>query len=74
MTLVSERYTLLDIARTALVWGGDTDSVISIAWGIASARMNGDELPYFFERDLENGTHGRDYLRSLGTILMKEYA
>lgn len=73
MTLVSERHSLIDIARTALVWGGDTDSVLAVAWGIASARMRGP-LPEFFERDLENGQYGRDFLRQLGTRLMEEYS
>lgn len=72
MTLVSERYSLVDIARTALVWGGDTDSVISIAWGIASCRMK-EPPPQFFEDGLENGEYGRDFLRSLGARLMEEY-
>lgn len=71
LTLLTTQTSLLDIARTALTWGGDTDSVLSIAWGIASARMT-EPLPDFFERDLENGSYGKDFLIALGTQLMGE--
>lgn len=70
ITLVANEPNLLRIAKKALIWGGDTDSVLAIAWGIASARMDGAELPAFFHRDLENGPYGRDYLAGLGESLM----
>jgi ADP-ribosyl-[dinitrogen reductase] hydrolase len=71
-TLLSTEKTLLGIARKVIEWGGDTDSVLSIAWGIASARMS-EELPAFFEGGLEDGTYGRNFLRDLGTKLMQAY-
>jgi len=73
MTLISTETTLLGIARKAIEWGGDVDSVLSIAWGIASARMDGAELPPFFEGGLEDGAYGRDFLRDLGAKLMETY-
>ena len=69
MTLVSREKSLLDIARKTIEWGGDTDSVLSIAWGIASTRMR-DELPPFFDGGLENGPFGYKFLSDLGKKLM----
>jgi len=71
-TLMRER-TLIDILRKTIVWGGDTDSVASIAWGIASVRMK-DDLPEFFLGGLEKGrTYGVNYLKDLGTKLMSAF-
>lgn len=74
ITLVIGEPNLLSIAKKAISWGGDTDSVLAIAWGIASARKDGAELPEFFHRDLENGPYGRDYLTGLGENLMWYFA
>lgn len=74
-TLLTTQTSLLDIMRQILEWGGDTDSVAAIAWGIASCRMR-EKLPKFFERDLEkeNGSaYGVDYLKHLGKNLMDVY-
>lgn len=69
LTLLCEQRSLLDILRTAIEWGGDTDSVASIAWGIASARMR-EPLPPFFVGGLEPGSpFGVPYLRRLGAEL-----
>jgi ADP-ribosyl-[dinitrogen reductase] hydrolase len=75
-TLVSTQQSLLKIAETAIRWGGDVDSVLAIAWGIASSRMKNvdGELPAFFERDLEDGSYGRRFLVGLGTRLMAAYS
>ena len=61
-TLCVEQPTLLKIAETAIRWGGDVDTVLAIAWGIAGTRMR-EPLPEFFESGLENGAYGRDFLR-----------
>lgn len=71
VTLLEREDTLLGIARTCLTWGGDTDSVLSIAWGIASARMK-EDLPAFFYDELEGGLYGKVYLESLGKVLMQK--
>lgn len=75
-TLVATQPSLLKIAETAIRWGGDVDSVLAIAWGIASTRMPGvqGELPAFFETGLEDGTYGRRFLVGLGTRLMAVYS
>lgn len=74
MTLLSTETTLIGIARKTIEWGGDTDSVLAIAWGIASARMQDEELPPFFDGGLENGPYGYKFLKELGTKLMEKYA
>src|SRR3990167_2227386 len=71
-TLLTTQTTLLGIMKQVLEWGGDTDSIGAIAWGIASCRMR-EELPAFFETDLEkeNGSaYGPAYLKTLGKQLM----
>ncbi len=74
--LVSTEPSLLKIAETAIRWGGDVDSVLAIAWGIASSRMQtvDGELPGFFETGLEDGSYGRRFLVGLGTRLMAAYS
>jgi ADP-ribosylglycohydrolase len=74
-TLLTTQTTLLGIMKQVLEWGGDTDSVAAIAWGIASCRMR-EDLPAFFEDDLEkeNGSaYGPAFLKDLGKKLMDAY-
>jgi len=71
-TLLIEETSLTDIMKRLLVWGGDTDSVAAIAWGIASARYRDEKLPKFLEDDLERGSlYGVDYLKTMGQALME---
>lgn len=74
-TLLTEEKSLKGIMRRVLEWGGDTDSVAAITWGIASCRMQNEELPEFLERDLEpqNSEYGVAYLKQLGKQLMDAY-
>jgi len=69
--LVTSGLSLMDILRQTIEWGGDTDSVAAIAWGIASTR--GDEpIPDFFEHGLEpGGKYGVAFLQDLGARLMR---
>lgn len=72
-TLLTTQTSLTGIMQQIVAWGGDTDSVAAIAWGIASARFH-DELPEFLERDLEtqgNLKYGPEFLRDLGKRLME---
>ena len=75
-TLLQEQTSLLGIMRQVIEWGGDTDSVAAIAWGIASCRYQDEQLPEFFECDLEreNGSaYGPEFLKQLGKQLMDSY-
>lgn len=74
-TLVSTQTSLRDIMRQVILWGGDTDSVAAVAWGIACPRTRDEILPSFLESDLEKGTsgeYGAKFLLDLGDRLMKE--
>lgn len=72
-TLLVEEKSLMGILRRTLEWGGDTDSVAAIAWGIASARYQDEVLPEFLERELEaqgNPQYGPRFLKDTGLKLM----
>lgn len=74
-TLLVEQTSLMGIMRQVIEWGGDTDSVCAIAWGIASSRYPDEVIPEFLERDLETGgKYGPTYLKELGRQLMEAYA
>lgn len=76
-TLLQEQKSLRDILLQVIEWGGDTDSVAAIAWGIASCRYQDEQLPAFLEDDLEkaNGSkYGPAFLKDLGKRLMEAYA
>lgn len=51
--LVTHGFSLMEMLKQAILWGGDTDSVAAIAWGVASARYQDEKLPEFMVRDLE---------------------
>ncbi len=67
--------SLMQMLDRLLRWGGDTDSVAAVAWGIASPRFQDERLPDFMERDLEQGNPytGAPYLRALGAQLMEKF-
>ena len=75
-TLLTTQTSLMGILKKTIEWGGDTDSVAAIAWGIASARYQSEVLPEFLERDLESQgsvKYGPAFLKDLGTQLMGAY-
>ncbi len=74
--LLRTETSLMGIMGRVIGLGGDTDSTAAIAWGIASARYQDEQLPEFFERDLEaqgNLKYGPAYLKDLGRQLMATY-
>lgn len=75
-TVLAQENSLMGILKQIIKWGGDTDSVAAIAWGIASARYQNEQLPLFMVRDLEGGSDltGVPHLRKLGTLLMYKYS
>lgn len=75
-TLAATKSSLHDIMRQVIDWGGDTDSVAAVAWGVACPRMRDEKLPDFLETNLEIGTSGKygaAFLRDLGSRLMEEF-
>lgn len=75
VSVLAQENSLMDILKRVIIWGGDTDSVAAIAWGIASARYQHEKLPEFMKRDLEGGSRrtGAAYLRYLGNQLMNRH-
>jgi len=70
LTVLSQSSSLKEVLDKSIKLGGDTDSVASIACGIA---FFSDEyvkdLPLFLERDIENGQYGKSYLIELSKKL-----
>jgi len=76
-TLLVEQTSLMGILKQVIEWGGDTDTVGAIAWGIASARYQDEAIPEFMENELEvrgNLKYGPEYLKTLGKNLMDAYS
>lgn len=76
-TLLTTETSLMAILRRCIEWGGDTDSVAAIAWGIASSRYSNEIIPSFFDDDLENmhkSPYDKTFLNDLGERLMNIYS
>jgi ADP-ribosylglycohydrolase len=73
--LLAHEKSLMKMLERSIRWGGDVDSVIAIAWGIASARFADEKLPLFLDYGLEKGatTTGTPYLLDLGAKLMDKF-
>jgi ADP-ribosyl-[dinitrogen reductase] hydrolase len=66
--------TMLEVLNNAVALGGDTDSVASIAGGLASlSSQYTNDLPSFLFDDLENETYGKDYLKSLDKKIINKF-
>lgn len=76
LSLLKTEETLMDIMKRLITWGGDTDSVAAIAWGVFSSRNQNEDLPEFMIEELENGSTrtGAPYLLDIGTKLMNKYS
>lgn len=73
--LLTNCNSLMEIMNAIIDFGGDTDSVAAIAWGIASARYKYENIPGFMRSCLEPSSinTGEAYLMSLGSRLMLKY-
>jgi ADP-ribosylglycohydrolase len=73
LSLLVLKKDLMSILKQTIEWGGDTDSVAAIAWGLASARMT-EELPEFLLAGLESGSlYGASFLLDLGSQLQNKF-
>lgn len=71
LTVLSQSSSLTEVLDKSIKLGGDTDSVASIACGIASfSNEYARDFPAFLERDIENGLYGKDYLIQLNQNLI----
>lgn len=72
ITVLVSSSTYSEILYKSVELGGDTDSVASIACGLASLTDQfKNDLPDFLYTDLENETYGRDYIKKLDESLLK---
>ncbi len=64
--------TMSGLLKSAIAWGGDVDTVatIALAAGSCSPEIEQD-LPEVLVRKLENKEYGRDYLACLDEGLLK---
>ncbi len=70
LTVLSQSSSLTEVLDKSVKLGGDTDSVASIACGIAFfSNEYAKNFPDFLERDIENGPYGKDYLVKLSEKL-----
>ena len=71
LTVLSQSNTLSEVLDNAVKLGGDTDSVASIACGIATfSDEYVNDLPDFLFKQLENGPFGKDFLIKLDKNLL----
>ncbi len=71
VSAVTAHDTLTDILRACIAYGGDVDTVATIALGAAASSSEvKHDLPDALIFGLENGTYGRDYLAGLNEKLL----
>jgi ADP-ribosylglycohydrolase len=71
LTVLSQANTLSEVLYHSVKLGGDTDSVASIACGIAALSDEyANDLPEFLLNNLENDQYGKDYLIKLDKNLL----
>lgn len=74
-TVLLNSKTLSEIIDNSVKMGGDTDSVASIACGIASlGSFHKNDLPEFMYSDLQDGKYGKDYLLKINKELMNKFS
>ena len=75
ITVLKNTKSLAEIIDLSVKFGGDTDSVASVAVGLATLRPDyyTNDLPEFLYSDLENGKYGREYLEQLEFKFLNKY-
>lgn len=71
---LEESVSLMEALHTVVEWGGDTDTVASIVWGVGSSvpHMIKDDVPEWMEYCLEpGGKFGVQYLKDTGAALVE---
>lgn len=73
-TAILEHNKMTDILKAAVAFKGDVDTVAAIAMSCASVCQEIEQdLPQHLIDNLENGTYGKDYLKSLDHKLSVKY-
>lgn len=74
ITVLKSSNTYKEILDKSVKLGGDTDSVASIALGLATLTSQfKNDLPAFLYNDLENGKYGKDYLIELDALFLSKF-
>lgn len=72
VTAVMGNNRLSELLRNCIAFGGDVDTVATIALGAASCTQEIEhDLPLCLVDGLENRTYGREYIQKLDTLLMQ---
>ncbi len=72
ITSLMKHETLLGLLKSTIAWGGDVDTVATIALAAGSCSREIElDLPDVLVRNLENRAYGRDYLTCLDERLLK---
>lgn len=72
ITAIQKGNTLSEVLKTAVAFGGDTDTVATIAMSMAVwCKDIENDLPQYLYAGLENGPFGLDYLRDLDQQLLR---
>lgn len=71
LTVLQQEDTLTNILKRSVDFGGDVDTVASLALAIGSVAISVEnDLPNWLYTDLENGKYGHDYIQKLDEQLM----
>ena len=63
---------MTEVLKRSVNFGGDTDTIATIAMGIASQCPEiENDIPYGLIEHLEHGTYGYDYLKNVDAVLMQ---
>lgn len=74
-TALAAHRSMRELLRACIAFGGDTDSVAAIAFGLASLSPEFvNDLPASLPEGLENGPFGRDWLIALDSRLATHFA
>ena len=74
ITSILKNDSLARVLRSCVAWGGDTDTVATIALAAASCcREIDNDLPEALLNGLESGAFGREFLADLDRQLMKTF-
>lgn len=74
LTVLLKSNTYSEILINSINLGGDTDSVASIALGLASlTKQFNNDLPEFLYTDIENEKYGKDYILEIDNKLKNKF-
>lgn len=71
LTILTRENSLRDMLKKSVDFGGDVDTVASLALAIGSLDKNiENNLPIWLYDEIENGEYGKDYIKSIDSELL----